>query len=217
MDNNSDDKSRQEKKARRRIVSQKSSSASGPEQIRVPSAPAPEDAPEKAVRETHVPETEALENDETIVIPVSPASEGDESGDPDDMEKTIVAAASAADASGESSEAPSGKKTSRRKRRRKAKSKKPLWKRIILTMIVTVLILGMLAGGGGLYYIWKIMSEAPPLDLAKLTFMDPSVIYDINGNFYQELQTSEKRENVTIQEVPELIQLAFVSIEDQRF
>ena len=217
MDNNSDDKSRQEKKARRRIVSQKSSSASGPEQIRVPSAPDPEDAPEKAARETHVPETEALDNDETIVIPVSPASEGDESGDPDDMEKTIVAAASAADASGESSEAPSGKKTSRRKRRRKAKSKKPLWKRIIVTMIVTVLILGMLAGGGGLYYIWKIMSEAPPLDLAKLTFMDPSVVYDINGNFYQELQTSEKRENVTIQEVPELIQLAFVSIEDQRF
>ena len=183
------------KKARKRVVSRRASEG-GP----APAAKAREAAP--AVTDETVRIARPEKTDKTSEVK-----------DEGSMEKTIVAASGAAD-----KKDPKGRKSRARKaRKRKAKAKKPLWKRILLTLFLTVLILGLIAGAGGLYIIYKIMEEAPPLDLSKLIFEDPSVVYDINGDFYQELQTSEKRENITIDQVPELVQLCFVSIEDQRF
>ncbi|MEF9919188.1 MAG: transglycosylase domain-containing protein, partial [Eubacterium sp.] len=40
---------------------------------------------------------------------------------------------------------------------------------------------------------------------------------DVHGNFYQDLQSSEQREVVSIDQMPEILKNAFISIEDQRF
>ncbi len=121
----------------------------------------------------------------------------------------------------ESSHGRSGKKVIVRKKRRRKRSgdkkNRPLWKKILITACIVVLCICFLGGVAGLGVMIKIMSEAPELDLTKLQFVEASKVYDINDDFYQELQSSERREPVTIQEVPELVQLAFVSIEDQRF
>ncbi len=115
----------------------------------------------------------------------------------------------------------SGKKRIVRKRRRRKKKgekkNRPLWKKILLIALIVILCICFICGIAGLVVMIKWMSEAPELDLTKLQFVEASKVYDINDDFYQELQSSERREPVTIQEVPELVQLAFVSIEDQRF
>lgn len=84
----------------------------------------------------------------------------------------------------------------------------------ILIIVAAVAIIGMLVGLG-LGLTWG--AQAPALDTDKFTYSSATTVYDANGNYYQELQSTEKREPVTIDKIPEMVQLAFVSIEDQRF
>lgn len=69
--------------------------------------------------------------------------------------------------------------------------------------------------GLGLAVTWMI--NAPELDMTKFDFNSATTINDINGDYYQQLQTAESRIPVEIEDVPEVVQLAFVAIEDQRF
>lgn len=107
----------------------------------------------------------------------------------------------------------SAKPRSRKKRHRI----KNVWLRIFVGLIVAGISVCFVVGvcGVGLAMSW--MSEAPKLDPGKFEFVNATAVLDINDNFYQELQTSEMRDPVTIDQVPELVQMAFVSIEDQRF
>jgi penicillin-binding protein 1A len=73
----------------------------------------------------------------------------------------------------------------------------------------------MIVVGIGLAVTWMI--NAPELDMTKFDFNSATTIYDINGDYYQQLQTAESRIPVEIEDVPEVVQLAFVAIEDQRF
>lgn len=89
---------------------------------------------------------------------------------------------------------------------------------MFLTRLLALFIaFGVLVGVGGFTLLATWMAETPDVDLSRFSFVDATTIYDINDDFYQQLETSEKRETVTIDQVPELIQMAFVSIEDQRF
>ncbi|MCL1914144.1 MAG: transglycosylase domain-containing protein [Eubacteriaceae bacterium] len=88
-----------------------------------------------------------------------------------------------------------------------------IWARITIALLLLVaigagVVMGVLAN-------W--MSESPPLDVASLRTNPSTVILDTNGKFYQELDAKEKRVPVTIEQIPEMVQLCFVSIEDQRF
>ncbi len=84
----------------------------------------------------------------------------------------------------------------------------------ILIIAAGVVIVGMLVGLG-LALTW--MAQAPALDTDKFVYSSATTVYDTDGKYYQELQSTEKREPVTIEQIPEIVQLAFVSIEDQRF
>ncbi len=88
---------------------------------------------------------------------------------------------------------------------------------ILLRIFVVFLGICILIGVCGLGLILTLMMQAPTVDTSKLEFTGATVIYDINDDYYQELETSQRRKVVSIQEIPELVQLAFVSIEDQRF
>ena len=69
----------------------------------------------------------------------------------------------------------------------------------------------------GLGFIVTWMIDTPSISADDFTYTSATMVYDINGKPYQELQTAETRIPVSIDEVPEMVQLAFVSIEDQRF
>ena len=87
------------------------------------------------------------------------------------------------------------------------------WKKTILVLFF----LGCIVGLIGLGVVATVMMQAPPLDVTKFEFTAPTMVYDINGDEYQELEATEKREPVTIEEIPEMVQLAFIAMEDQRF
>ncbi|NLW69969.1 MAG: hypothetical protein GX061_02650 [Eubacteriaceae bacterium] len=106
------------------------------------------------------------------------------------------------------------KKAPRSKKRHRIKKK---WVRVCLTVFVIIFGICFVGGMAGLGIAMTWMSQAPALDSSKFEFVNATRVMDVNDSFYQELQTSEMRDPVTIDEVPELVQLAFVSIEDQRF
>lgn len=84
----------------------------------------------------------------------------------------------------------------------------------VIASIVTLGIVGFI-GGFALMIIW--MAQAPELDLDKFNYASSTKLLDRNGKYYQQLQGSEYREPVSIDEIPEVVQLAFVAIEDKRF
>lgn len=135
----------------------------------------------------------------------------------DDMQKTRIGT-SISENNIENIENSGNEKAKPHKRRRRKRGKQqPLWKKILKISFIVIFSLCFIGGCVGLGVAYKWMSEAPELDMSKFEFVGASAIYDINDDYYQELQTAERRDPVTIQEVPELVQLAFVSIEDQRF
>lgn len=100
----------------------------------------------------------------------------------------------------------------------KGKFKKGPGKKITLKRVLAAIVtLGIVCfiGGFALMLVW--MAQAPALDLDKFNYASATHLLDKDGNYYQELQGSENREPVSIEEIPEVVQLAFVSIEDKRF
>ncbi|MDE1549068.1 PBP1A family penicillin-binding protein [Jeotgalibaca caeni] len=103
------------------------------------------------------------------------------------------------------------KKPVNKKRKQKKGS---IWKKIILS-IVGLGVLGVVAGAVLFFYY---VSSAPEIDRADLTDPVPSQILDIDGNVVKEVGAgSQNRELVSIEEIPQVLQDAVVSIEDQRF
>jgi penicillin-binding protein 1A len=87
-----------------------------------------------------------------------------------------------------------------------------LWVKVALIF----LIVGMIGGICGVGVLASWMAEAPPLR-SSFKFSSSTMIFDINDKPYQELESIEKRIPVTIDDIPEMVQLCFVSMEDQRF
>src|SRR5690554_2730857 len=61
------------------------------------------------------------------------------------------------------------------------------------------------------------IKECPDLSLEKFDYIQTSVILDQNGTLYQELEGKEKRESISILEIPDHVKKAFIAIEDERF
>ncbi|RFU65505.1 PBP1A family penicillin-binding protein [Peribacillus glennii] len=107
-------------------------------------------------------------------------------------------------------------RTERRKQtqvQNKGKQKKPkgLFKRVFL-FLVTLGIIGMVAGGATFAYF---ISDAPKLDEKLLKDPVPSTLLDIDGKPFKEV--GQKREYVEYEDVPKLVENAFLATEDVRF
>lgn len=61
------------------------------------------------------------------------------------------------------------------------------------------------------------LATTPKLEVEKLSGTQSAKIMDKNGEYYQSLETEEYREIVSLDQIPQHVQNAFVDIEDQRF
>ncbi len=100
------------------------------------------------------------------------------------------------------------------KSKKKNKETKPKKKRhIVLIAFMTCLIIGALSCLAGCIYI---ILNAPEFDVELLFPQSMSVIYDMNGGVLAEIG-AERRENVTYDELPEVLVDAIVATEDSKF
>lgn len=102
-------------------------------------------------------------------------------------------------------QSPKGKK-------KKTHKSAPLWKKILLTLLV-IGIIGMV--GGGITFA-AIVAGAPSLDEKKLKDSFSSTLYDIDGKEITEIG-SVKRTYVPYEEIPEVLRNAVLATEDARF
>ena len=94
---------------------------------------------------------------------------------------------------------------------------KPKQKKIVNTILIIILsigILGMLAGI--VFMIYIAITANPKFDAEALDSYEPTILYDVNGEEYARLG-SEMREKVTYDELPEVLIDAIVATEDSRF
>ncbi|MFD1738510.1 PBP1A family penicillin-binding protein [Bacillus salitolerans] len=92
------------------------------------------------------------------------------------------------------------------------KSTSSFFKKLIMALFILGIV-GMVAGAVTFYAIVK---DAPPIDESQLKDPVSSKVYDMNGNKVAELGI-EKRTYVKYQDIPKLVENAFISVEDIRF
>ena len=85
-------------------------------------------------------------------------------------------------------------------------------------LLVAILIVGM-AGAGLVYGVLKAYIDTTPVfDIAQLTKSDrTSYLYDMNGNELMSITAIEYRDWADLEEIPEMLRNAFISVEDVRF
>src|SRR5699024_7121350 len=103
--------------------------------------------------------------------------------------------------------------TSTRTARRQNKPKKPILKRILLSVLLFILIIGVGIGALFTFYIIK----APDLDPEELTNPFVSEIYDMDGDFVTDRGGSEKRKKIQYEDLLEELIQAVIATEDSRF
>jgi penicillin-binding protein 1A len=107
-----------------------------------------------------------------------------------------------------------GRRQARKQSNKKSISpKKGLWKKIFLTLVTLGAIM-MIAGG---ITIFAMIQGAPPLDEDKLMLSQGSQFFDQDDVFVSQLDSTERRVNVSIQDVPQVLEDAFIAVEDIRF
>ena len=103
-----------------------------------------------------------------------------------------------------------------KKRRSKANKNKNrnILKSVALVTLILVLVVGFFAAG----VLKSIIDNAPPLDLAKIEDQSQTTfIYDQDGNLITEYFGLENRVWATLDEIPDMLENAFIAIEDKRF
>ena len=83
---------------------------------------------------------------------------------------------------------------------------------------IGVLLLGITAITIVGFYVLSIIRSSPELDVQAIQSLNqPSILYDDQGNFMDNVITREQRYVVKSEEIPDNLKKAFVAIEDERF
>ncbi len=85
-------------------------------------------------------------------------------------------------------------------------------KALTILLIIFIITIGTVSGLASSYIL-----KSPSLDLKKFHYIEPCVILDSQGNFYEELQGKEKRQVINIDKISDHVLNAFIAIEDERF
>lgn len=95
----------------------------------------------------------------------------------------------------------------------KSKNKKTIFKKVVIALFVFISILTV----AGAITIFSIIKDAPELDPENLKLAQTPEIFDQNDEFFATLSATENRRFAEIDEIPPLLQDAFISVEDVRF
>lgn len=104
------------------------------------------------------------------------------------------------------------KNTNKKSNNKNSKEKRALWKNI-LTAFIILCIVGIVSVAGFILYI---VIATKPFDPNALSNKEQTVVYDKDGNIIDTLG-EQKRENVTYDELPEVLVDALIATEDSRF
>ncbi|WP_296879440.1 transglycosylase domain-containing protein [Thomasclavelia sp.] len=103
------------------------------------------------------------------------------------------------------------------KTKKKSKRGKKLnWKKVVTSIIVVVIIVCL---GTGCFFAWSVYKETEDFSAERLLSGEASKIYDKNGELMYTYGSDEngKRENITYEDLPQVLIDAVVSAEDSRF
>lgn len=92
-------------------------------------------------------------------------------------------------------------------------SKKATLKKIVIALSIFMLTLLV----AGVITVFSIIKDAPDIDPSKLTLANNPEIFDQNDEIFTTLSASENRRSASILEIPQLVEDAFISVEDVRF
>lgn len=101
--------------------------------------------------------------------------------------------------------------------KKKNKKKSQLnWKKVLVSLIIVFIIICL---GMGCFFAWSVYKETEDFSAERLLSGEASKIYDANGELMYTYGSDEngKRENVTYEELPQVLIDAVVSAEDSRF
>lgn len=108
----------------------------------------------------------------------------------------------------------SQKKQPKGRKKTVKKNKKGLWKKLFLGLIAIGFI-GLLSGAGLFFYY---ASNSPEINRDELVDTVPSQLLDIDGDVFIEIGAgSQNQELVDMEDIPQVLADAIISIEDQRF
>ena len=104
----------------------------------------------------------------------------------------------------------------KKKKQPASKTQKPKGKNIILSQVFNYLFITWYCWFSGRgCYLFVMIKDAPKLEKAKLVNPLSSKIYDKTGIWYMNME--RKRTNVTYEQIPKLVENAFLATEDSRF
>lgn len=92
-------------------------------------------------------------------------------------------------------------------------SKKAILKKVMVALVIFLITLVV----AGAITVFSIIKDAPPLDPDRLTLSNNPEIFDKNDVLFTTLSASENRRSASILEIPQLLEDAFISVEDVRF
>lgn len=101
---------------------------------------------------------------------------------------------------------------SERRNKRNSLNKVSLLKKVLIVCIV----LGVFSVGAGAIKFASMIKDVPALDSSKLIDPLSTKFYDMNGNFIYEYG-KEKRTKITYNQVPKVLEQAFIATEDSHF
>lgn len=105
-----------------------------------------------------------------------------------------------------------------RKQKKKSNKNQSKTKKFFKWFFIGILLLGITAATVVGVYVLSIIRSAPDLDVQAIQSLNqPSILYDDQGNFMDNVITREQRYVVTSDEIPTNLKNAFVAIEDERF
>lgn len=96
------------------------------------------------------------------------------------------------------------------------RDKSPKKGSLLKKLVIVFLVLGLVSTGAGAITFASMVKGVPDLDSSKLVDPLSTKFYDKNGNFLYEYG-KEKRTKITYEQVPKVLENAFIATEDSRF
>ena len=108
------------------------------------------------------------------------------------------------------------KKVQNIKEKKKSGKKSKKFKKFLKILVIIFFVLFIVAIIAALLFWKSIVDNAPEFDPELLYHQESSILYDVNGNEVKKL-AYEKRENISYDELPEVLINAIIATEDSRF